>query len=112
MSCVGFSDWAISIFFSNLLFFGDGFDFAAFGSSKDSDDLWGELESSDGDDLSFDVFSIDQDSFVAENVDDGGEFSLFRSVWDSGDTTDLHESFVSLNEWLFTMFVCGEIKWI
>ena len=63
-----------------MLFFGDGFDFVAFGSSKDWDYLSGELESSDGDDLSFDVFSIDQDSFVAENVNDGGEFSLFGSV--------------------------------
>ena len=63
-----------------MLFFGDGFDFAAFGSSKDSDNLCGELKSSDGDDLSFDVFSIDQDSFVADNIDDGGEFSLFGSV--------------------------------
>lgn len=39
-----------------------------------------ELESLDGDGLSLDAFTIDEDSLVADDIDDSGEFALARTV--------------------------------
>jgi hypothetical protein len=62
-----------------------------------------ELESSDGDDLSLDVLSIDQNSLVTENIDDCGKFACFSTEVDSYDATDLNELSVSLNKRMLTI---------
>jgi len=59
--------------------------------------LLGELKSSDGDDLSLDIFAIDEDSFIVEDVNNGGDFTFLRTVDNSGNTTDLDESMIALN---------------
>ena len=68
-----------------------------------------ELESSDGDDLSANALSINQNSLVVENIDNGGKFSCISSVINSGDATDFNEFGVSLNKRLFTIWNCGEL---
>lgn len=73
------------------------------GSSLDADDLRGELESLDVDDLSGDVLAVNEDSVGADNVDDCDELALMRTVVDSGDATDLHESVISLNSRVCTI---------
>jgi len=81
----------------NTFFFKNGFDFACFSTSEDLNDVFGELESSDGDDLSANAFSINQNSLVIENIDNSGKFACISSVINSGDATDLYELGVSLN---------------
>lgn len=80
-----------------MFFFNNSSDFSSSGSSQDLDDLSGELESSDGDDLSLDAFTIDQDSLVAEDIDNGGELSRGGTESDSDNATDFDESAVALN---------------
>ena len=73
------------------------------GSSLDADHLRGKLDSLDVDDLSGHVFAIDENSVGADNIDDGDELALMRTVSDSGDATDLHESVISLNSRVCTI---------
>ena len=109
MTGIGFSQTALGELLSHTFFFKDGFDFACFGTSEDLDEVSGELESSDGDDLSANALSINQNSLVVENIDNGGEFSCISSVINSGDATDFYELGISLNERTLTMWSCGEL---
>ena len=94
---VGFADGAVSVFLSVFFFLENGLDLVGPGSSLDSGHLVGELEPPDGDELSLDVFAIDEDSFVVEDVNDGGDFTFLRTVDNSGNTTDLDEPLIALN---------------
>jgi hypothetical protein len=100
---VGLADGALSVLLGDAFLLGDGFDLAASGSSEDFGDERSEVQSPDGDHLSLDAFAIDEDSLVAENIDNGGEFALKRTVADSGDATDLNESVIALNSWRRTI---------
>jgi len=71
--------------------------------------MLGKLKSSDGDDLSVDTLSINEDSLVAEDIDNGGKFACFRTVINSGDAANFDEFCVSLNERMVTIFNCGEL---
>jgi hypothetical protein len=66
--------------------------------------LIGELESSDGDDLSIDTLAVDEDSFIVENVKDGGDFALLGTVDDPNNAADLNESMITLNSSSRTIF--------
>ena len=59
--------------------------------------MLGELESSDGDGLASDAFSIDEDALIGDDVDNGGKFAFEWAVVDSGNSSDLDESVVSLS---------------
>lgn len=50
--------------------------FAGSDATANLQDLLGELESADGDDLTADVLTIDEDTFIVDDVDNGGEFAL------------------------------------
>ena len=109
MTGVGLAQTALSELLADILFFENGFDFACFSASENLDQVSSELESSNGDDLSADTLSVDQDSLVAENVDDSGEVAGLGTEGDSSDATDLNKFGVALNETLLTIFNCGEI---
>jgi hypothetical protein len=70
------------------------------------------LESADGDDLSLDVLSVDEDALVVEDVDDGGELALEGTVVDPGDATDLHELAVTLHKCISTIVVVKYIYYL
>ena len=55
-----------------------------------------QLESANWDGVSLDIFSVDEDTLVADDIDDGGQLSVGRTVVDSDDATDLNESVVAL----------------
>ena len=97
LSGEGLAQRALGECLGNLLFFDDSFDFATLGSSEDLHGLFGELESLDGDDLPLNVFTVDQDSLVADDMDNGGELALAGTECDSGDATNLDKSVVALN---------------
>ena len=97
LSGISFSQWALSKFGSYFLFLDDGFDFTASGSSQESNNLFGELESFDRDDLSFDILSINEDSFITDDINDGGKFSLFGTEADASDSTYLDKSCIALS---------------
>lgn len=81
------------------IFLGNDFaEFSTSDSSSDFQDLLGELEPSDGDSLARNSFTIDEDSLVGDDVDDGGELALLRSVVDSGDSSYFDETIVSLSD--------------
>jgi len=109
LTSIGFSQAALGELLSNILFFENGFDFSGFSTSEDLDDVFGELESSDWDDLSANALSVDQNSLVIENINNGGKFSSISSVINSGDATDFYEFSVSLNKRLCTIWNCGEL---
>ena len=109
MTGIGFSQTALGELLGNTFFFKDWFDFACFGSSENLDEVSSELESSDGDDLSANTFSINQNSFVIENIDNSGKFACISSVINSDDATDFYELGVSLNERMLTILNCGEL---
>jgi hypothetical protein len=106
---VGFSQAALGKLLSNILFFKNGFDFSGFNTSEDLDDVFGELKPSNWDDLPANAFSVDQNSLIIEDIDNGGKFSCISSVINSGDATDFYEFGVSLNKRLFTIWNCGEL---
>lgn len=82
-----FLDFGFSQFFSK---------FSGSDSSADFEGLFGELDSSDGDDLSFDIWSIDEDSFVIDDIYDSGKSSFERTIVNSSNSTNFNESGVSL----------------
>ena len=106
---IGFSQAALGELLSNILFFKNGFDFSGFSTSEDLDDLSGELESSDGNNLSADALSINQNSLVIENIDNSGKFACFSTKINSDNSTDFYELSVSLNERMLTILKCGEL---
>jgi hypothetical protein len=61
------------------------------------------LESADGDDLALDVFAVDQDALVVDDIDDGGQLALQRTVVDAGDASDLDELVISLRQTFLTI---------
>lgn len=91
------SQRALGILFSDFFFFGNSSDFAVLSSSLDTNDLGSELEPLDIDDFSGDVFAIDEDSVGTNDIDNSDELAFMRTIGDSGDATDLHESVISLN---------------
>lgn len=109
LSSESFSQWALGEFFSNILFRDDSSNLSASGSSSNLEDLLGELKSSDGDDLSLDLRSVNKDSLVVENINNSCEFALERSVVDSCDATDFDELGISLNQQRNTIFNCDLI---
>ena len=50
-----------------------------------------------------DVFSINKNSLVVENIDNSGEFAFKRPVVNSSDSTNLDELIISLNHTNFTI---------
>ena len=92
------SQTALGELLSNILFFKNGFDFSSFSTSEDLDSLSSELESSDWDDLSANTLSVNQNSFVIENIDNSGKFPCFSSKINSDDATDFDELGISLNK--------------
>ena len=87
-------------FIEGFLDFGLG-DFLSKFSGSDApayfEGLPSELESSDGDDLSFDIFSIDKDSVGIHDIDDGDKLAFLSTVVDSCDSTYFNETRVSLS---------------
>jgi len=64
------------------------------GSLVDSDGVnveLGEVDSSDGNNLSDNVISIDEDSLLVDDVDDDTNFALVLTVIDVDDSADLNE---------------------
>ena len=57
----------------------------------------GELEPSDGDGLTSNAFSVDEYALIGDDIDDSGKLSFEGSVVDSGNSSDLDKSVVSLN---------------
>ena len=57
----------------------------------------GELESSDGDGLASNAFSINEYALIGDDIDDGSKLSFEGSVVDSGNSSDLNEPVVSLS---------------
>jgi hypothetical protein len=104
-----FSQTALCELLSHTFFFKDRFDFACFGTSENFDNVFGELESSDGDDLSANTLSINQNPLVVKDIDNSGKLSCIGSVINSGDATDFYELCISLNERTLTMWSCGEL---
>ena len=51
----------------------------------------GEVDSSDGNNLSDNVISIDEDSLLVDDVDDDTNFALVLTVIDVDDSADLNE---------------------
>jgi len=72
--------------------------------------LSSELQSSYRNDLSGDALSVDEYSFMIEDVDDGGKFTSISSVVNSSDSSNLYEFCVSLNERWSTIRNCGVIN--
>lgn len=97
LSGKGLSDGALSELLSDALLGNGSSEFSSTGSTSDLDHLPGELESADGDDLTLDIFSVDQDTLVAEDVHDGGELALEGTVVDPSHAADLDELAVALN---------------
>lgn len=109
LSSKSFSQRALGEFFSNIFFRDDSSNLSASGSSSNLEDLLGELKSSDGDDLSLDIRSVNKDSLVVENINNSCEFALERSVVDSCDAADFDELGISLNQQRNTIFNCDLI---
>ena len=70
--------------------------FARTHSSSNLQHLPRELQPTNGDGLASDAFSIDEDTLVGDDIDDGGEFAFQGAVVYSGHSADLHEAVVSL----------------
>lgn len=51
----------------------------------------GEVNSSDGDNLSSDVFTINEDSVLVDDVNDNSEFTLISTVVNVNNSTNLNE---------------------
>ena len=94
---VSLSQAALSKLFSHIFSFDYGFDFACLGAAEDLDKMLGKLKSSNWNDLPADFLPINQNSFVAEDVYNSGEFACLRTVVDSGHATHFHEFGISLN---------------
>ena len=90
-------------FFGNILFGDDLSEFSTPDSSSDFEDLSRKLKSSDGDDLSLDIGSINKNSFVINDIDDGGKFSFKRTEVDSGNSTNFYEFIISLDQNICTI---------
>ena len=56
--------------------------------------------------MSLDFSSVNKDSLVVEDIDNGCEFALERSVVDSSDAADFDELGISLNQQRNTIFNC------
>ena len=54
------------------------------------------MESPDGDGLTLDSFSIDENSLVSNDIDNGGKLSFEGPVVNPGNSADLDESVISL----------------
>lgn len=76
----GPSERALCEFLGDSLLGDDASELASAGSPADLDDLAGELQPADGDDLALDALAVDEDALVVEDVDDGGQFALQRTV--------------------------------
>jgi len=64
------------------------------GSLVDSDGVdveLGEVDSSDGNNLSDDVITVDEDSLLVDNVNDDTNLALVFTVIDVDDSADLNE---------------------
>jgi hypothetical protein len=97
LSGEGLSDGALCELLGDAFLADGGSQFSGACSTSDLDHLPGELESADGDDLTLDVLSIDQDALVVEDVHDGGELALEGTVVDPSHAADLDELAVALN---------------
>jgi hypothetical protein len=93
----GSSNRAFREFLGDIFFGDNGSNFTSACSSSDFDDLLGELKSPDGDNLPLDAFAINEDSLVADDIDDGGEFALEGAVVNPCDAAYFNEFAVSLN---------------
>ena len=93
----GLSEGALCEFFGDSLLGDDGSKLASAGAPADLEHLAGELQSADGDDLALDVLAVDEHSLVVENVHDGGQFALQRTVGNPSNTANFHEFAVTLS---------------
>lgn len=96
LSGIGFAQSTFIVGFLDILFSEGCSEFSRSDSSADFEDLLGELKSSNGDNLSLDSFSINQDSLVVEDVYDGGKLSFEGTVVNSSNSADLNKSVVTL----------------
>ena len=101
--CIGLSQTALSELLSYILLFKNGFDFSGFSASEDLHNLSGQLESSDRDNLSADCFTVNKNSFVIEDVNNGGKLACICSIINSRYSTDFYEFGIALNERMITM---------
>lgn len=65
--------------------------------------MLGQLQSSDGDDLPLDSLTIDKDSLIVEDIDNGSQLALERSVVDPSNAADFNEFVIGLNRVVLTM---------
>ena len=107
----GFSDGAVGVFLGDAFLGDGGSDLSGPGSAADLEELACELESADGDDLPLDIFSVDEDALVVEDVDDGGELALEGTVVDPGHAAHLDELAVALGKSMRTIVVVKYIDY-
>lgn len=98
-----FSQRAIIKCFLDILLSNYFSQFSCSDASTDFKNLLSKLESSDWDDLSSKSFSINKNSLVIDNINDGGKFSFERTVVNSCNSTDLNKSVVTLNKMMLTI---------
>lgn len=91
------SDGAFIEGFLNIFLSNEFIEFARSDASTNLHNLLGKLKSSDGDGLTLDSFTIDEDALIGDDIDDCGEFAFLRSVVDSCDSSNLNETIVSLS---------------
>jgi hypothetical protein len=103
LSSKSFSDGTFVEFFSSLFFADNTSDLSAFGSSKDLEDLSGELKSFDRNNLSLDLFSVYENSLIVEDIDDGNKFAFKSTVVDTSNSSDFYEFTIALNSQEFTI---------
>lgn len=99
----GLSKRTLSELLSNTLLGDNGSELASASSTTDLDDLLGELESADRDDLALDVLAINEHTLVVDDVDNSGELALQGTVVDTSHPTDLDELAVALNQRISTI---------
>ena len=99
----GFADGALCELGGNV-FLGNGCsNGSSAGSSSHLDDLLGQLQSPDGNDLPLDALTIDKDSLIVKDIDNGGQLALKRSVVDRSNAADFNEFVIGLNRVGLTM---------
>ena len=111
LSSEGPSNGALCKLLANTFFRDGSSDLSSPCPTANLDDLSGQLQSADGDDLSLDALPVDKHALVVEDVDDGGQLALERTVVYPGDATDLYELAVSLSRWRCTIVVVKYIDY-
>lgn len=91
LSSQQFSSVALIEFLLNILFGNHFSQLAASDASANLEDLPGKLKSSNGDGLPCDSLTIDKNSLIADDVENGYKFSFEGTEVDPGDSSDFDE---------------------